>query len=125
MLIFNCLTWWYGSGWAWRLQGHLKSLKTLSEYFSVEALLRTLFAPYRQTLVYDRRQKNISNLGSRLLDGAVSRCVGFLYRSSLLFMACLLALGEVILFILSAVVWPLIPLLPLLAVVLYLKGGHL
>lgn len=125
MLIFNCLTWWYGSGWAWRLQGHLKSMKTLFEYFSVQALLRTMWAPYRQTLVYDRRQKNISNLGSRIVDGLVSRCIGFLYRSTLLTVACLLSLVELMLLVLTAVIWPFIPLLPILAVVLFLNGGHL
>lgn len=125
MLILNCLSWWYTDGWAWRLQGHRKTLQTLSEYFSVEALLGSLFAPYRQTLVYEGQRKNVSNLANRLLDSFVSRCVGFVYRAALLFVASVLAIVEIVLIVVSAVIWPVIPLLPIIGVALYLYGALL
>ena len=121
MLIFNCLRWWYGSGWSWRLQSHRQSFRILFEYFSVDALLRTLFAPYRQTLVSDGRQKNMSNLMNRLLDSLVSSGIGFVYRTTLIIVAGILAIGEIVLFALSAVLWPFVPLVPLLAIAVYIS----
>jgi hypothetical protein len=123
MLILNCLRWWYGSGWSWRLRQHRQSFRILFEYFSVGALLRTLFAPYRQTLVSDGRQNNMSNLMNRIVDSLVSSGIGFVYRATLIVVAALIAVGEIVLFILTAVLWPFVPVLPIIAVVLALTQG--
>lgn len=63
----------------------------------------------------------MSNLMNRLLDSLVSSGIGFVYRTTLIIVAGILAIGEIVLFALSAVLWPFVPLVPLLAIAVYIS----
>ena len=110
MLIINCLQWWYSKGWAWSVQSQYRAHVATLEYFSVGAVLRTLFAPFRQTLTVHGRRRGLGDYFSDALDLFVSRMVGFFYRSILLFIAAIFMLVRLISIILSALLWPLVPL---------------
>jgi hypothetical protein len=60
---------------------------------------------------------------NRIIDSLVSSGIGFVYRATLIVVAALLAIGEIVLFILTAVLWPFVPLLPIVAVVLAVTQG--
>lgn len=121
MLILNCLQWWYGTGWKWRAAQSGRVMSGWADYFSVESILRTMFAPYKLTLT-GGHGRGLSEKFQVLLDSLVSRFVGFLVRLSLLLAAALLFVVYGILSVAALIVWPFVPLLPLVAVILAVVG---
>ncbi len=75
--------WWYGNG----ILDLFEFLKALFSYieglFSIEILLKTLFAPWKR-LVSGRRP-GLEGFRDWALDNFVSRSVGFLLRLALIF----------------------------------------
>lgn len=116
MVIRLMLTWWYGPGFLWVWRGQLASkLHHVSEIFSVPDMLKTLFAPFRQT--YVGKAHGVSALQA-FADRTFSRAIGFVIRSLLLFVAFLAALLVTVFGLFLCIVWPVLPLLPVAAVVL-------
>lgn len=112
MLVIECLRWWYGRGWRWRFSKSSQTLSKWAEFFSTDDILRTLFAPYRQTLAGG------SSMVQRLLDQVVSRLVGFMVRISLLIAAAFSLIIGGLGMIVVTLVWPIIPVLPAVAIIL-------
>ncbi len=92
------------------------------ETFSVSDLLRTLFAPFRQT--YAGKIKGA--LGDQIrafFDRLISRVIGFIVRILLLGMAAVAMLVVFIVAVVSLIIWPFIPLLPVLGIAFLTMGG--
>lgn len=91
------------------------------ETFSVSDLLRTLFAPFRQT--YAGQIKG--PLGEQLrafFDRLISRVIGLIVRLFLLGMAFVALMVVVVVAVVSLIVWPFIPMMPVLGIVLMSMG---
>jgi hypothetical protein len=117
MFMLDLFSWWYGSGWAGVLVSTKNRLKGLSEAFSIRTLLQTLFSPWRRIITYPG-----SSIDTRLRalgDNLVSRCVGFTVRFFVLLAAAVSFVLLCIAGLLELVVWPLVPII---AVVLIVKG---
>jgi hypothetical protein len=117
MFMLDLFSWWYGSGWSGILSATHKRLQSLTEAFSTKALLRTLFSPWRRIVSYpgagiDAKLRAIG-------DNLVSRCVGFTVRIFVLVAASVSFVFLCVLGLLELILWPL---LPLLAIVLIVKG---
>lgn len=115
MVVYLCLRWWYSAGWHWVLQSVLIDRSTwVLETFSTGDLLRTLFAPFRQT--YAGQSKGPLGMQIRaFFDRLISRVIGFIVRMILIGMALVAMLVVLLVAVVSLVVWPLIPALPFLA----------
>ncbi len=112
--------WWYGPGFAWVFRGLLiDKLHYVGQVFSVKAMITTLFAPFRQT--YVGKQQGVSALQA-FGDRTVSRAIGFIVRSLLLIVAGIAAVGVALVGVVLVLAWPIIPLLPLLAIGLGVAG---
>lgn len=122
MVLYLCLRWWYGAGWYWVLRSVLMERSNwIMETFSVPELLKTLFAPFRQT--YAGKLKGSLDVQIRaFFDRLISRVIGFLVRSILLFMAFVGLLVVFIVAVVSLIVWPFIPLLPVIGIVMIGRG---
>lgn len=84
-------------------------------------LLRSLFAPFKQT--YAGRVKGSIGVHFRAaVDSLVSRVIGFIVRSILLFAGLICSIFVVVTGLVFMVVWPFIPLLPVIAFVLMSLG---
>jgi hypothetical protein len=94
-------------------------LHYVSEVFSAKEMITTLFAPFRQT--YVGKQQGVSALQA-FGDRTVSRGIGFIVRSLLLVVAGIAALLVTIVGISLVLLWPVIPLLPLIAIGLGVSG---
>lgn len=117
MLFLDMLIWWYGPGWVQRL-GNLKlHLSNWMKYFSLGILLRTLFQPWKQIVSVAGNGTSLEAKKNALLDNMVSRFVGFLVRSSVFFVALLVVGFVLIANVLYVIVWPLIPILPIVAII--------
>lgn len=120
-MIFDCLSWWYGRGWIWQLSAARKKLAKQAEYYSLGTLLGTLFAPYRQ-ISAEVGGRGLSEKFQAWLDRLVSRIIGALVRLFIIIAGSLLlflyGLGQLVLFAL----WPVVPLLPIVGVVVAIIG---
>jgi hypothetical protein len=120
MVIWLCFRWWYGDGWQWAMKRAIADrVIWCNETFSILTMIRTLFAPFKQT----------SSSGNTLdlkihafVDNIVSRGVGFVSRSFLIFVGLLAVLFSVITGIVFLALWPLAPFSLLISLALMVFG---
>lgn len=113
-------TWWYSRGWLEKIEAISLSIAKTYDQFSIGILFRTLFYPFKQI----SSQPVGGTLLQRFADRVVSRGVGFAVR------ILTICAGSIIIgfrLVLAAIViagWPLVPLVPVAAVILYALGVH-
>ena len=108
MLILSFFSWWYGRGWQQVAKSLTSRVRGVANAFSVQQLLRTLFAPWRRIMSYPG-----ASLGDRLRawsDNVFSRVVGFVVRLLVLFTALVTVIVVAALTVIELVLWPLLPL---------------
>jgi hypothetical protein len=121
MFIVGLFSWWYGTGWfqcVARVRGNLMSVY---DYFSFDLLLRTLFAPFRQISAGKVR----GPLGVQMrafFDRLISRVIGGIIRTTVLIFGSITLCIAVLIGVLRLVIWPLIPALPIVFIVLAMSG---
>ena len=123
MAITEMFLWWYSSGWK-VFVGKLKAaLSSITDFFSMGSLVRTLFKPYRQISAETTRDGASLDIKFHMfLDRLISRIVGFFSRLTLLLVGIIIIIfGGIISFIL-VILWPIIPLLPIVGIVLTAMG---
>lgn len=121
MIIVWALSWWYGAGWKARLVNLRERLVASYDYFSIDLLFRTLFAPFRQISA----GKVNGPIGLQLrafVDRLISRIIGAIVRLILILVGAMwLAVQTVVGAVLLAI-WPLLPFAPLIGFVMMLSG---
>ena len=91
------------------------------ETFSVQELVRTLFAPFRET--YAGKVKGPLDVQIKaFFDRFISRIIGFIVRSFLIGMALVGLAAVFVVAVFSLLAWPFIPLLPIIGVLLMGMG---
>lgn len=115
------MRWWYGAGWQWAVQRAIvQRLRWCNETFSIAALTRTLFAPFKQT--YNRSNGSIDIRIHAFFDNVISRCVGIVSRLFIILIglgACLFVLITGGVFV---VLWPLAPFSLPISLILIVVG---
>ena len=123
MFILKSFTWWYISGWSVFI-GKVKNMfLSLTDFFSMNSLIRTLFKPFRQISADTASADSSLDLKFHMFtDRLISRIVGFFSRLILLIIGCIsIILGGLISLVLI-ILWPFIPLTPIAGLVLTLMG---
>jgi len=122
MFIWLGVRWWYGAGWAYAWQrGVVQRLQWCESTFSMAALVRTWFAPFKQTYSGDVK----GSIGAHFraaVDGLISRVIGFLVRSVLLLAGAVCSIFVLLTGLIFMTSWAFIPLLPVIAVILIGMG---
>lgn len=120
-MIVALFSWWYGAGWA-RAAGRVGSrAQMVLETFSVSLLLRTLFDPFRQISAGQVRGSfdvQLRAFGDRLF----SRIFGAVIRSFFILIGLMGALLAALFGLVELIIWPLVPLLPVVGAVMMAKG---
>jgi hypothetical protein len=117
MFMLDLFSWWYGAGWSGVVRSTGRRLNSLGEMFSTKILLRTLFSPWKRIMTYPG-----AGLDARMRafgDNLVSRCIGFVIRSFVLFAAFIAFIFLGCLGLIELLFWPLVPLV---AIALIVKG---
>jgi len=124
MVIWLSLRWWYGAGWQWAMQRAIvQRLQWCNETFSMAAMLRTLFAPFKQT--YNNGGGSIDVKLHAFMDNIISRFVGFFARSFILFTGFIVSVFALVTGAIFVVLWPLIPAaLPISLILIALGVGR-
>ncbi len=120
MLIFSMLGWWYSRGWAWISKYMLVTRnRRIVDFFSIPALAKTLFAPFRQ----DSEDAKNAPIGDKLQafgGNLISRFFGLMVRLILIISGSLLVLINSAIGIAIIIIWPLVPFAPTVAFLLVL-----
>lgn len=122
MFIVGLLGWWYGSGWKKVARILAEKLITAEDYFSISLLLRTLFSPFRQISADSRSSGTIGDKIRAALDKLFSRFIGAAVRIILIITAALWLLINTVVDIAILLLWPLLPVLPLIGLALSVSG---
>ena len=118
MVIILSLRWWYSAGWKWAWQRSVtQRVRWCIETFSIPQLIQTWFSPFKQTFTARKRGSFDAQIHA-LIDNFVSRVIGFIARTFIILTGALCMLFSFISGILLIVVWPFIPALPLIAIIL-------
>jgi hypothetical protein len=113
------LGWWYGQGWLWILKGIENRVADISRIFAVDILIKTWFAPWKQ--IYS--PSTFLTFWRSLVDNAISRVIGGVVRTGILFCALILAVLTIAIGLVILVVWPLLPAALLVLPVLTVMGA--
>ena len=105
--------WWYTDGWRSAFRAITAKSSVVLADFSVPILLRTLFEPWKQIRSYAAPGSAINGKMQALMDNTFARTFGFIIRSNIIFYASIIAAFVAIANGVIALLWPVIPLLPL------------
>lgn len=122
MLPLSLVTWWYGTGWRDQAELCGSRLSRVSDRFSVGLLLRSLFSPFRQISAEDATGRSIDVQVRAWLDNLISRCIGAMVRSAIILVGVLWLSVEAVVAVSRLILWPLLPVLPLIGFVLMTSG---
>lgn len=121
MVIWLCLRWWYGAGWQWAMKrAVLERLEWCNETFSILGLMRTWFAPFKQT--YSKPGGSIDLRVHAFVDNIVSRGVGFFARTFLIFSGLVASFFVILTGLLLVLLWPLAPVSLVASLVMMVIG---
>ncbi len=123
MAITEMILWWYSSGWKVFI-GKLKTnLSSITDFFSMSSLLRTLFKPYRQISAESASEHASLDIKFHMfLDRLISRFVGFFSRLTLLIVGLIIIVIGGLISLILIILWPFIPLIPIAGIVLTMLG---
>lgn len=122
MFILGLLTWWYGPGW--KKAGTILAEKAVvsEDYFSIDLLLKTLFSPFRQISADTGRGGTLGDRLRAAFDKLFSRVIGAVIRLILVVTGAAWLLLHIIFDIVVLLIWPLLPLLPVIGFILSVSG---
>ena len=121
MIIGALFSWWYGAGWSRLGKNTVGRIDGALAFFSVGLLLKTLFDPFRQ-ISAGRVRGPIGAQFRAWGDRQFSRGVGFVVRTTMIAFGLLVVGMLALVGLLQIIVWPLIPLLPIIGLLLTAIG---
>jgi hypothetical protein len=121
MFLAGIFSWWYGRGWLARVQMIKGRLAASADFFSIELLASTLFAPFRQISAGNV----VGPIGDQIrafFDRLISRTVGAIVRTCVIIFG-LIAMSLQALFGLFVLIsWLIIPMLPIVGLIMMVIG---
>lgn len=121
MLALALVSWWYTTGWMALGRRIEQRLRRTLGFFSVGLLARTLFNPFRQIAAV----KGQGSMDAQLrawVDRSFSRMIGAVMRSIFIVTGLLTSFFVLVIGTVQFLLWPLVPAMPLIAI-LGLAGG--
>ncbi|MBR2993819.1 hypothetical protein IKF43_00275 [Candidatus Saccharibacteria bacterium] len=123
MAITEMFFWWYSQGWQVFIAKIRTWLSGVTDFFSMDSLVRTLFKPYRQISAESATSTTSLDLKFHMfIDRLVSRLIGFISRLILLIIGTVIIILGSILSLILIILWPVIPLLPIVGIILSIAG---
>jgi len=105
--------WWYTEGWVNAFASITKRLNTVADDLSIPILARTLFEPWKQIKLNTGQNTPIDLKIHVLAENLFSRFFGFFIRTFVIIFGFFALIFVAIFGLVLAMVWPLIPLLPI------------
>lgn len=123
MILAEVFSWWYLQGWRIFCQKIQAFFRSITDFFSMDSLIKTLFKPFRQISASTANENASLDLKFHMfIDRLVSRVVGFFSRFILLIIGLIVILVGGVISLVLIIVWPIIPLLPIAGIILTVSG---
>lgn len=124
MFLVGIFQWWYGRGWVRHFKRSSVGILRTADYFSVGLLFKTLFNPFRQ-ISAGKVQGGLPEQIGAFVDRTISRFIGANIRAWTIAIGLVVILLRSIWVLASLVSWSMLPFVPAIGLVLWLKGGVL
>ena len=121
MLAQGLISWWYVDGYKLFAGTLWTKIGDTVDLFSIGSLIKTLFAPYRQ-IAANETGVSFDDKILAFIDRLVSRFVGGVVRLGIVLIGIVIILLQSIGSLLAILVWPLLPFVPLLLIMLTCFG---
>ena len=121
MFLVGILSWWYGNGWLSRFRITKDRLKASADFFSIQSLLLSLFAPYKQ-ISAGSIDGPIGVKFRAFLDRLISRFIGAFVRSDVIIAGSIALTAQFIFGVIMIVFWLITPVLPILGMIMTVIG---
>ena len=118
MLVTAMFQWWYTAGWKTFFNNFSEKLQAIADQFSIGLLLKTLFAPFRQIDSDHLDNVSISERFQSFIARTISRFIGALIRTFVILAGIIVLFFTTIFGFIFMLVWPLIPTLPIICIIL-------
>lgn len=115
------LSWWYRAGWRQRVMLVQERMVRTVDYFSIDLLLKTLFAPFRQ-ISAGKINGSLAVKWRAFIDRTISRVIGFIVRIFIILIGCMTIVFYGLIGIITLILWSVIPLLPVIGFLLFISG---
>lgn len=110
--------WWYSTGWKNAFTNINKNTRRVMQELSLGIIVRTLFEPWKQITMYAGPGAPIDVKLHVLFDNVFARVFGFVIRIGLIFVGLAVSAVAIVVSTAIALVWPIVPTLPVLFIVL-------
>lgn len=117
----NILYWWYGGGWLGRVQLLKSRLVASADFFSIDLLASTLFAPYRQ-ISAGSVDGPIGVKVQAFFDKLLSRFIGAIVRSLMVIFGVVAMFLQLLVGLIILGFWLILPLFPVIGLIMMVLG---
>lgn len=121
MFLANILYWWYGGGWLGRVQLLKSRLVASADFFSIDLLASTLFAPYRQ-ISAGSVDGPIGVKVQAFFDKLLSRIIGAIVRSFMVIFGVVAMFLQLLIGLIMLGFWLILPLFPVIGLIMMVLG---
>jgi hypothetical protein len=118
MVLKQILLWWYGPGWVNAFKAITKRVELFADALSIQILLNTLFEPWKQIKSYGGPNAALDAKIRVLFDNIFARIFGFFIRFCIIVIGSILLVFIAIFGLILAIIWPVLPALPVFCIVL-------
>lgn len=122
MILLSVFSWWYGQGLKGQAGRISARLDRLIEFFSIGLLARTLFDPFKQIDANASADGSVNLKLHAWFDRLFSRIMGAIVRSFSIGIGLLCMFLVGVFGLVQLLVWPLVPFLPLIGLVMFIGG---
>lgn len=113
--------WWYTEGWQRQVRAVENRLLGVIDTFSMDLILKTLFSPFRQ-ISAGSVSGPIGVQFRAFVDRLVSRGIGAMVRTIVLLTGCVFIFVSTFIGGLYLLLWPVVPLLPIIGLIIAMSG---
>ena len=117
MLFVTLLRWWYVLGWRDQVMLVRERFSRMTDYFSLDQVLRTFFSPFKQIDANRVNRGPLDVIIRGIIDSLFSRVFGVVIRSVLILIGAVALFLEAIIGGIRLAAWPFVPISPLIAVI--------
>lgn len=121
MFVVGLLGWWYQSGWRDRRIMIKERLARARDYFSIDLLVRTWFAPFRQ-ISADRVQGPVNVQIRAWFDRLISRIIGGIVRTIIMLIGIVWLVLQSLAGLIELLFWLLLPAFPVIGAIIMSLG---
>lgn len=123
MFIVGILSWWYTAGWKKIYNTLVEKLSAAEDFFSIGILIGNLFAPFKQISATGYIGGTLQDKMRDWFDKQFSRVFGAIIRLLLIAVGIAWLLVQAFIDIAILVIWPFLPIFPIIGLVLMFTIG--